>query len=74
MKSAPSGASDSGQQREQRSVANTDTVTQAKDPMKTGTGRKTPPTALPANTRRRISMMSEPAAVTTQEAIDCERR
>ena len=73
MKSTPPAASDSGQQREKRSVTNTDTVTQARDPMKMGIGgKKTPPTALPANSRRRISMMSEPVAVTTQEAIDRE--
>ena len=29
----------------------------------------TSPTALPASTRRRISMKSEPVAVTTQEAL-----
>ena len=71
MKSASSAASDSGQQREKRPVTDTESGAQARDPLETGTGENTTsPTALFANTRRRIVMKSKPLAVTTQEAVD----
>ena len=74
MKSAPTAASGSGQQREKRSVTNTEAGKQAGDSLEIGTGvSTTAPAALPVNTRRRISMKSEPVAVTTQEAIDGSR-
>ena len=70
MKSEPSLASHSGQQKEKESVTNTEAGTQVRDSMETSTGGSTTsPTALSAHTRRRISMRSEPA-VTLQEAID----
>ena len=40
MKSAPSATSDRGQQREKRSVTNTEAGTQARDPMKIRIGGK----------------------------------
>ena len=44
---------------------------QTGDPLEVGTGESTTfPGAPSANTRRRIVVKSEPAAVTTQEAVD----
>ena len=72
MKSAPSTASGSGQQREKRLVTDTEPGVQTGDPLEVGTGESTTlPGAPSANTRRRIVVKSEPvAAVTTQEAVD----
>ena len=47
---------------------------QVEDTQKTDTGEgKVSPAAVSTNIRRRIAMKSEPAAVTTQEAIDGSR-
>ena len=70
MQSAPSAASDSGQQGEKRSVTGTESGARAGDPLEMGTGESTIPIAPPASTRRRIVTESEPVAVTTQEAVD----
>ena len=74
MKSAPSAASHSGQHKEKDSAMNTEAGTQFRDPMEMSTvGGTRSPTALPANTRRRVSTHSEFVAVTAQEAIDGSR-
>ena len=74
MKSAPSAASHSGQQKEKESVTNAEAGMQVGDPMDMSNGGSTTSTtAMPAHHRRRISMKSEPVAVTTQEAVDGSR-
>ena len=71
MMSASSTASGSGRQREKRPVTDTERRMQTGDPLEMGTGESTTfPAAPSANTRRRIVVKSEPAAVTTQEAVD----
>ena len=72
MKSAPSTANGSGQQREKRPVTDAEPRLQTGDPLEVGTGESTTlPGAPSSNTRRRIVVKSEPvAAVTTQEAVD----
>ena len=71
LKSAPSAASDSGQQGEKRSVTDAASGARAADPLDMGICESTiPPTAPPASTRRGIVTKSEPVAVTTQEAVD----
>ena len=75
-KSASSTASGSGQQREKRPIPDNETRVQAEDMSEMGTGDCIAlPRALPANTRPRIVVKSEPVAVTTQGAVDgyCEK-
>ena len=60
MKSAPSAASHSGQQKEKESVTGTEAGMQVRDPMEMSSGGgTTSTTALPANIRRRISIQLE---------------
>ena len=74
MKSAPSAASHSGQQKEKESVTNAEAGMQVRDPMDMSNGGSTTSTtAMPAHHRRRISVKSEPVAVTTQEGVDGSR-
>ena len=76
MKSALLMASGSGQQRQRRSIPDDESGLQVEDTPEMGTGEGTAlSAALSANTRRRIAVMSEPVAVTTQEAVDghCEK-
>ena len=70
MKSA-STTSGSGQQREKRQATDTESGMQTGDPLEMGTGESTTmPGTASASTRRRLVVKSEPAAITTQEAVD----
>ena len=74
MKSASLTASGSGQQRQKRSIPDDESRMQVEDTQKTDTGGgEVPPAAESTNIRRRTAVKSEPAAVTTQEAIDGSR-
>ena len=71
MKSTPLIASSSGEQGQKRSIPDDESGMQ----VKTDTGEgEVSPAAVSTNIRRRIAMKSEPAAVTTQEAIDGSRK
>ena len=76
MKSASSAASGGGQQKEKRSIPDDESRVQVEDTSEMGTGERTAlPGAPSANTRRRIVVKPERAAVTTQGAVDgyCEK-
>ena len=74
MKSTPLTASSSGEQGQKRSIPDDESGIQVEDTQKTDTGEgEVSPAAVSTNIRRRIAMKSEPAAVTTQEAIDGSR-
>ena len=74
MKSTPLTASSSGEQGQKRSIPDDESGMQVEDTQKTDTGEgEVSPAAVSTNIRRRIAMKSEPAAVTTQEAIDGSR-
>ena len=71
MKSAPSTASGSGQQREKRTVTDAEPGMQTGDPWDMGIGESTTlPRAPSANTRRTKFVKLEPVAFTTQDAVD----
>ena len=73
--SAASTANGSGQRKEKRSIPDVESRVQFEDISEMGIGESTAlPGAPSANTRRRIVVVSEPAAATTQ-AVDghCEK-
>ena len=71
MKLASLTASGSGQQRQKGSIPDDESGMQVEDTPETGTGEGTALLAAPsASIRRRIVVMSEPVAVTTQGAVD----
>ena len=75
MKSTPLTASSSGEPGQKRSIPDDEPGMQVEDTQKTDTGEgEVSPAAVSTNIRRRIAMKSEPAAVTTQEAIDGSRK
>ena len=54
-----------------RPITDAETGVQTGEPLEMATGESmTLPSALEANTKRRIVVKSEPVAVTTQEAVD----
>ena len=74
MKSASSTASGSGEQSAKKPAADSESGMQTGEPLELGTGESTTLLgASSANTRRRIVVKSEPAAVTDQEAADGHR-
>ena len=74
MKSTLLTASSSGERGQKRSIPDDESKMQALDTQKTGIGEgEAPPAAESTNITRRLAMKSEPAAVTTQEAIDGSR-
>ena len=71
MKSASSAASGSGQQRVKRSAADAEPEALTGVPMEICVDESAAwPSALAANTKRRIAEKSAPVAITTQEGID----
>ena len=71
MKSASSTASGSGERSAKKPAADSESGMQTGAPLELGTGESTAlPGASSANTRRRIVVKSEPAAVTDQDAVD----
>ena len=71
MKSASSTASGSGERSAKKPAADSESGMQTGEPLELGTGESTTlPGESSANTRRRIVVKSEPAAVTDQEAVD----
>ena len=76
MKSASSTSSGSGQQKEKRSIPDDESRLRDEDMSEMCVGGSTALLGAPsANTRRSIVVKSEPAAVTTQEAVHryCEK-